>query len=65
MEFRKVEKKYVEEALKIALQEYAEEAVKCGAFIKKNFENEIRALLTEIFGKSLGLVALEEDKLVG
>ena len=45
--------------------EYAEEAVKCGAFIKKNFENEIRALLTEIFGKSLGLVALEEDKLVG
>lgn len=65
MEFIKVEKKYVEEALKIALQEYAEETVKCPALIKQSFEEEIRALLTEIFEAKLGVVALEEGKVLG
>lgn len=65
MEFKKVEQKYVNEAVELAILEYENE---CN--INKQLEisdcrDKLQALISDIFNCKYGLVAIEENKLVG
>lgn len=66
MKFENVDKKYVDEALKIALQEYKAECLKCGSeLIEANFEDHLRGMLEALFERQIGKVALENGRVIG
>lgn len=65
MNFENVNKKYVEEALKIAIEEYEAECVACPQLVKKDFSRSIEALLEELFEKGQGKVAIENNEVIG
>lgn len=65
MEFKKVEEKYVEEALVLALDEYQAECSKVKQLPEIDFTNQLRTNLRNLFQKKYGLVAIEEGRVVG
>lgn len=66
MEFENVEKKYVEEALSIALEDYKTECLKCGsAIIEDDYKEQLSGMLNVLFDAHIGKVALEDGKVIG
>lgn len=65
MEFKKVNLDYVERAAELALIEYERECLNCNELIKDNYKEELQELLQELFQTQYGIMALEEDKLIG
>lgn len=65
MEFRKVEERYVEEAIVLALEEYKAECKKVVQLPDIDVTNQLRENLTELFQSKYGLVACEDDKVIG
>ena len=65
MEFKKVEKKDVEEALALASYEYQRERNKVKELPDIDFMNQLRENLTDLFQTKYGLIARSEGKVVG
>ena len=65
MEFRKPEQKYVEEAVELAMIEYENECTANKQLLVKNYRNTYKELISFIFKGKYGLVAVEDEKLVG
>ena len=65
MLFKNVEKKYVEEAVEIAIREYEAECLKCSQLIKKDIKENISELLTALFENGFGKVAIDEGRVIG
>lgn len=65
MEFKNVDKKFVEEALVLALGEYKAECSKVMQLPVIDFTNQLRKNLTVLFQKKYGLVAMEDGKVIG
>lgn len=65
MEIKNVEKKYVKEAVSLAIMAYQEECSKCPGLIKRNFEEELEELITELFNNNHGKAAFKDDKMMG
>lgn len=65
MVFKKVEEKYVEEALELVSKEYQLERNKVTQLPDFDVINQLRATLIELFQSKYGLVALEEGKVIG
>lgn len=65
MKFRKPEQKYVEEAVELAMIEYENECAANKQLLVKNYRNTYKELISFIFKGKYGLVAVENEKLVG
>lgn len=65
MEFRKLESKYVDEAVELAIEEYKNECANNQQLLVKDYRDKLRMLLIDIFNSKYGLVAIEDEKLVG
>ena len=65
MEFRKPEQKYIDEAVELAIKEYENECADNKKLLVKNYRNKLNELISDIFNSKYGLVAIEEEKLVG
>lgn len=65
MKFENVDKKYVDQAVEIALKEYNAECTKCPQLIKKDMKKELEDLLTGLFNNGYGKVAIEDEKVLG
>ncbi|WP_234117413.1 GNAT family N-acetyltransferase [Clostridium hydrogenum] len=65
MEFRKPELKYIDEAVGLAIIEYKNECTNNKQLLVKNYMNKLKALISDIFNSKYGLLAIEDEKLVG
>lgn len=65
MEFRKVEQKYVNEAVELAIIEYKNECENNKQLGVVDYLDELKSLISDIFKCKYGLVAIEEEKLIG
>lgn len=65
MEFRKPELKYIDEAVELAIREYKNECANNKQLLVKNYRNKLKELISDIFNSKYGLVAIEDEKLVG
>lgn len=65
MEFRSPEQKYVEEAVELAMIEYENECTANKQLLVKNYRDTYKELISLIFKGKYGLVAVEDEKLVG
>jgi len=65
MEFKKLESKYLKDAVRLAIHEYESECAKCEHLIQKDFKYELTKLIAELFESKYGMVALNEDELIG
>lgn len=65
MIFDKLDLKYVDEASKLAHEEYEVAKNVHGALYNKDYTPDFKEMLTNMFKSGHGLVALEDDKVVG
>lgn len=65
MEFRKTEPKYIDEAVELAIREYKNECATNNQLLVKNYKEKLKTLISDIFNSKYGLVAIEDEKLVG
>lgn len=65
MEFRKTEPKYIDEAVELAIREYNNECTNNNQLLVKNYKDKLKDLISDIFNSKYGLVAIEDEKLVG
>ena len=65
MIFKGLNKIYIEEAVKLAKENYLLEQQHVDALYNKNYEKEIYQNVTRIFEKEMGIVAIDNDKLIG
>lgn len=65
MEFRKTEPKYIDEAVELAIREYNNECANNNQLLVKNYRDKLKVLISDIFNSKYGLVAIEDEKLVG
>lgn len=65
MEFRSPEQKYVEEAVELAMIEYENECTANKQLLVKNYRDTYKESISLIFKGKYGLVAVEDEKLVG
>lgn len=65
MEFRKTEPKYIDEAVELAIGEYNNECANNNQLLAKNYRDKLKVLISDIFNSKYGLVAIEDEKLVG
>ncbi len=65
MIFKRVDEKYVDQAVELALVEYKAECNKVMDLPNLDFKNQIRDLLTDLFGRKHGVVAIEGEAMVG
>lgn len=61
----KQKKEYVEDAVKLAMQEYRKECVKNADLIVKDYCRELEQSITWLFAQPYGKVALEDSKMIG
>lgn len=65
MKFRKPELKYIDEAVELAIAEYKNECTSNKQLLVKNYMNKLKELISDIFNSKYGLLAIEDEKLVG
>lgn len=65
MKFENVEKKYVGQAVEIAIKEYEAECRQCSQLIKKDMKKEVENLIDQLFKHGYGKVAMENEKVIG
>lgn len=65
MIFDKLNEKYLEDAVKLAQEQYNMEQKHIEALYEKDYKDVLTALLKEIFENKRGLVAIERGKLLG
>lgn len=65
MEFRKLDNKYIDECVSIAFNQYCKEQRLVAALYDKDYRKEIYKSIHAIFECGNGVMAFEEDKLVG
>lgn len=65
MEFIQLELKYIDEAVELAIEEYKNECASNHQLLVKDYRGELKELLIGIFNSKYGLMAIEDEKLVG
>ena len=65
MEFRKLELKYIDDAVELAIKEYKNECISNKQLLAKNYREKLRELLVDIFSSKYGLLAIQDEELVG
>lgn len=65
MEFRRPELKDIDDAVELALVEYKNECTNNKELLKKNYREKLKEIIADIFKSRYGLVAIEDEKIVG
>lgn len=65
MEFRKLELKYIDDAVELAMKEYKNECINNKQLLVKNYRAKLRELIVDIFSSKYGLLAIQDEELVG
>jgi ribosomal protein S18 acetylase RimI-like enzyme len=65
MNFKKAEAKYIDEAVELAIIEYKNECVNNNQLLVENYRDKLKSLISDIFNSKYGLVAIEDEELVG
>jgi ribosomal protein S18 acetylase RimI-like enzyme len=65
IEYKKLEQKYFQEALKLAIIEYQNECEKCPQLIQSGMEHKLEEVIVELCKNQYGKVAIEDGKVIG
>ncbi|TGY44275.1 GNAT family N-acetyltransferase [Clostridium sartagoforme] len=65
MGFRKLELKYIDDAVELAMKEYKNECINNKQLLVKNYRAKLRELIVDIFSSKYGLLAIQDEELVG
>lgn len=65
MDFEELNSTYIDDAVKLALDNYYAEQRQSEALYNKSYENEIYQSINELFDKKIGVVVLEKGELIG
>lgn len=65
MNFKKAEPKYIDQAVELAIREYKNECANNNQLLVADYKNILKDLISNLFNSKYGLVAIEDEQLVG